>query len=241
MPAGPLSFASRWRTSTARPACKAEARNGAAAQHAMSRKRGACCLPDPTATWGRHRPRRVRRPRKPRARCDAVGCRTTKESKCTPTTTPLGESACVPMDDANSTARSVKVSVVFSANCRIRALSILRHGATPCCTRSTTRSAAMSAKSASIRARSVLAVGVRDAGLCGCLFLPRVPERASTSVSLRNHLPEKIDGLFLDRRRPPARLCLGQSQSAPMSIYRNMLGIRASSPHPDYRVTQTTE
>ena len=61
----------------------------------------------------------------------------------------------------------------------------------------------------------VLAVGVQDAGLCGCLFLLRVSERASASVSLRNHLPEKIDGLFLDRRRPPARLCLGQSQSAP--------------------------
>ena len=181
----------------------------------MSRKRGACCLPDPTAKWGRHRPRRVRIRRKPRARCDAVGCRTTKESKCTPTTTPLGKSACVPMDDANSTARSVNVRVVFSANCRIRALSISRHGATPCCTRSRTRSAAMSAKSASIRARSALAVGVRDAGLCGCLFLPRVPVRASASVRLRNHLPEKIDGLFLDRRRPPARLCLGQSQSAP--------------------------
>jgi hypothetical protein len=155
-------------------------------------------------------------PQAARARCDAVGCRTTKESKCTPTTTPLGESACVPMDDANSTARSVNVRVVFSANCRIRALSILRHGATPCCTRSRARSSgAVNAQYAPIRAISVLAVGVRDAGLCGCLFLPRVPESASASVSLRNHLPEKIDGLFLDRRRPPARLCLGQSQSAP--------------------------
>ena len=133
MPAGPLSSALRWRTSTARPACKAEARIGAAAQQAMARKRGACCLQDPSAKWGRHRPLRVRIRRKLRARCNAVGCRTTKESKCTPTTMPLGESAWAAMVNENSTARSVNVRVVFSANCRIRALSILRHRATLGC------------------------------------------------------------------------------------------------------------
>ena len=167
MPAVPLSSASRWKTSTARPACKAtiEWRSGTARD--VWRKRGARCLPDQTATWGRHMPR---------ARWNAVGCRTTKESKCTPTTTPLGESACVAMDDANSTARSVNVRVVFSANCRIRALSIralsiLRHGATPCCDMFDN---ALSGHECQIcfdsREESVLSVGVRDAGLCGCRF-----------------------------------------------------------------------
>ena len=104
-------------------------------------------------------------------------------------------------------------------------------------------SVAVNAQSAPIRAISVLAVGVRDAALCGCLFLLRVPVRASASVSLRNHLPEKIDGLFLDRRRPPARLCLGQRQSAPCQSIAicSASELRAHSlSHPDYRVTQTT-